>query len=159
MLDVLAGRKTTGEIHGDILFNGMVRSNLIMRSTAYVMQDNVHIPELTVRESLMYAACLRLEESMEQADKEHRVQDVLNMLELTDHADTIVGSSENRGLSGGQLKRLSIAVEIIHLPDLIFLDEPTTGLDSSTSDTVMSVVKNMAIQNRTVVYSYLYALF
>src|SRR5690606_9730124 len=56
-----------------------------------------------------------------------------------------------RGVSGGQLKRLSIGVEIINLPDLIFLDEPTTGLDSAIAFEVMAAVRNLANQNRTVI--------
>jgi ABC-type multidrug transport system ATPase subunit len=151
LLDVLAGRKTTGEISGDILFNGSERSASVMRSSAYVMQDNVHIGVLTVRQTLSYAAELRLSERMSAQTKLKRVDKILDMLGLAEHADTLVGNEYIRGISGGQLKRLSIGVEIIHLPDLIFLDEPTTGLDSAISYEVMAAVRNLANQNRTVI--------
>eukprot|EP01035_Chromulina_nebulosa_P017867 gene17867-23483_t len=151
LLDVLAGRKTTGTIVGDILFNGGERSSKVMRSSAYVMQDNVHIGVLTVRQTLRYAANLRLNEKMSPTNKEKRIDKILDMLGLAEHGDTLVGNEYIRGISGGQLKRLSIGVEIIHLPDLIFLDEPTTGLDSSISYEVMAAVRNLSNQNRTVI--------
>lgn len=151
LLDVLAGRKNTGELRGEIMFNGAPKTRLLMKSAAYVMQDNVHIGVLTVRESLRYAAQLRLKETMTADAKEKRVQKILDMLGLDAVGDSIVGDENVRGISGGQLKRLSIAVEIVSLPDLIFLDEPTTGLDSSIAYEVMAAVRNLANQNRTVI--------
>jgi ABC-type multidrug transport system ATPase subunit len=152
LLDVLAFRKTTGEIGGDILFNGSVCTPAVMRSSAYVMQDNVHIGVLTVRQTLTYAARLRMDsKKFDVKQRNARVNKVMDMLGLTEHAGTLVGNEYIRGISGGQLKRLSIGVEIINLPDLIFLDEPTTGLDSSISYEVMAAVRNLANQNRTVI--------
>ena len=100
------------------------------------MQDNVHIGALTVRQTLTYAARLRMDGRLSDAVRIKRIQKVLDMLGLTEHADTLVGDENTRGISGGQLKRLSIGVEVVNLPDLIFLDEPTTGLDSSISHEV-----------------------
>lgn len=151
LLDVLAGRKTTGDITGDILFNGTERTAAIMRSSAYVLQDNVHIGVLTVRESMYYAGELRLKETLSAKSKEKQIQKVMDMLGLSEVADTVVGDENVRGISGGQCKRLSIGVEIVSLPDLIFLDEPTTGLDSAIAYEVMSAVRNLANQNRTVI--------
>ena len=151
LLDVLAGRKTTGEINGDILFNGSEVTPAVMRSSAYVMQDNVHIGVLTVRQTLTYAAQLRMDQKVDPKIRVARVNKIMDMLGLTEHAGTIVGNEYIRGISGGQLKRLSIGVEIINLPDLIFLDEPTTGLDSSIAYEVMAAVRNLANQNRTVI--------
>lgn len=122
LLDVLAGRKTTGDITGDILFNGAERSSMVMRSSAYVMQDNVHIGVLTVKESMNYAGLLRLNEKISEKSREKQIQKVLDMLGLSEVADTVVGDENLRGISGGQCKRLSIGVEIVSLPDLIFLD-------------------------------------
>jgi ABC-type multidrug transport system ATPase subunit len=73
------------------------------------------------------------------------------MLGLQKVANTILGTRTVRGVSGGQAKRVSIGVEIVNLPNLMFLDEPTTGLDSSISLEVMSAVRNLANQNRTVI--------
>jgi ABC-type multidrug transport system ATPase subunit len=115
------------------------------------MQDNVHIGLLTVRQSLYFAAQLRLPEDWSIEKKEKRVDKILDMLGLTEVSNTLVGNHEVRGISGGQAKRLSIGVEIINLPNLMFLDEPTTGLDSSISLEVMAAVRNLANQNRTII--------
>lgn len=119
LLDVLAKRKNVGEIRGEVLYNG----SPVMRSTAYVMQDNVHIGLLTVRESIYFASELRLPEEWSREKKDKRIQKILDMLGLQEVANTIVGTEFIRGISGGQLKRLSIGVEIVNLPDLIFLGE------------------------------------
>ena len=122
LLDVLADRKTTGKVSGIISFNGKERNIGVQLSSAYVMQDDVHIGLLSVRECLRYAGRLRLDESWTLEAKEDRVNLLLNMLGLMEVADTCVGDDLTRGISGGQRKRLSIAVEIIHLPNLIYLD-------------------------------------
>ena len=151
LLDVLAGRKTTGRLEGELYFNGHTRTASVMRSASYVMQDNVHIGVLTVRQTLQFAASLRMDFKYSESARIKRIQKILDMLGLSDHADTVVGDELIRGISGGQLKRLSIGVEIINLPDMVFLDEPTTGLDSQISYEVMSAVRNLANQNRTVI--------
>jgi ABC-type multidrug transport system ATPase subunit len=150
LLDVLAARKTVGTIQGEILYNGSLQSNQHMKSSAYVMQDNVHIAQLTVLQTLSYAASLRLPQRTASKMRAHRVTKIMDMLGLHSCANSQVGGQRFRGISGGQMKRLSIGVEIVHMPDLIFLDEPTTGLDSSTSYEVMAAVRNLANQNRTV---------
>lgn len=145
LLDVLAQRKNTGTIAGDITYNGLHYP----KSTAYVMQDNVHLGLLSVRQNLYFAAQLRLPEHWDVEKKEKRVQKILEMLGLQEVANSVVGTATIRGISGGQLKRLSIAVEIVHLPSVIFLDEPTTGLDSAIAFEVMAAVRNLANQQRT----------
>ena len=125
-----------GKIEGEIYFNGNPRTEATVRASAYVMQDNIHIGALTVRQTLNFAARLRMDGRLSESAKIKRVQKILDMLGLTEHADTLVGDETIRGISGGQMKRLSIGVEVINLPDLIFLDEPTTGLDSSISHEV-----------------------
>jgi ABC-type multidrug transport system ATPase subunit/ABC-type multidrug transport system permease subunit len=150
LLDILALRKTVGEITGEIYINGKLRTRAMMKSTAYVMQDNAHIPTLTVRETMYFAAQLRLPQETSMLMKEERIQDILKLLGLQHIQYSIVGDEERRGISGGQKKRLSIGVEIVHLPEMIFLDEPTTGLDSAISFEVMYAVRELANQNRTV---------
>lgn len=140
LLDVLAGRKTTGRVAGVIRYNA-ARAPVAL---AYVLQDNVHLGLLTVRETIHFAALLRLPETWPDAAKRRRVSTIIDMLQLRDVADSRVGDEARRGISGGQLKRLSIAVEIVHLPALLFFDEPTTGLDSATSFEVMSAVRALA---------------
>ena len=125
LLDCLAGRKTVGTITG-VVFINKVKHNASLNNMncAYVTQDNYHIAVLTVVETLLFAAQLRMPESVGEIAKANRVFQIMHMLELTDHKDTKVGDREiSSGLSGGQLKRLSIGVEMINLPELIFLDE------------------------------------
>ena len=93
-----------------------------MRHTAYVMQDNVHFGELTVRETLKFAAQLRITGEDASQQIESQVNKLLDMLDLDDVADSTVGDDKHRGISGGEMKRLSIGTEIVALPDLIYLD-------------------------------------
>ena len=151
LLDILAGRKTSGFIRGDIRFNGKKVLTNLHRRCAYVTQDNIHIGVFTVEETLTWAAKLRMNESQTDEERKERVKDVLLMLGLDNVKNVLVGDAFTKGISGGQARRLSIGVEIINLPDLIFLDEPTTGLDSNISYEVMAAVRNLANQNRTVV--------
>lgn len=158
LLDILAYRKTIGDIRGTIAINGRTietaeAKQLLKQVTAYVMQENVLIGALTVREHLYYAARLRLSYSEFHGDVgiQQRVDDLLTMLGLTHVQHSKVGSEGDRGISGGQKKRVSIGVEIIHFPEIIFLDEPTTGLDSAISFEVMSTVRLLADQQRTVI--------
>ena len=96
LLDVLGKRKNTGIISGTITYNGVNE----LKSFAYVMQDNVHIGILTVRESIKYAAELRLKETMSAEKKQKRVQKIIDMLGLTKVAESPLGTHEVRGISG-----------------------------------------------------------
>lgn len=85
------------------------------------------------------------------AEREERVRAVAELLGLNVCLDSICGDATLRGISGGQMKRLSIGVEMVHLPSLLFLDEPTSGLDSVISLEVMTFVYKLACQQRTVI--------
>jgi ABC-type multidrug transport system ATPase subunit len=122
-----------------------------MESTAYVMQDSAHKEYLTVRETLEFAANFRMLQSEPAVVKEQRVKDLLMTLRLDTVADSMVGDMEARGISGGQRRRLSIGVEMVHLPKMLFLDEPTTGLDSASANEVVSVLRILTNQHRTVI--------
>ncbi len=123
LMDLIAGRTESGVWSGEILVNGEPRNHLFSRNSAYVLQDDLHIPELTVEETVLYSAWSRLPEETTLAQRQHRVDLILDMLGLSHVRSSIVGDSMKKGLSGGQLKRLSIAVEIVTLPTVIFLDE------------------------------------
>lgn len=105
---------------------------------------------MTVRECLDFAARLKLPGS--EQSKTDRVQQVINELKLNKCEGTRIGGPLVKGVSGGERKRTSIGVELITDPSLIFLDEPTTGLDSFTATSVMDLLGDLATkQNRTVV--------
>ena len=98
------------------------RSPWFNRESAYVLQDDAHISTLTVEETVEYSAWTRMQEGTTVQQRKARVQDLLALMGLDHIKDSYVGDSFNKGISGGQLKRLSIAVEIVSLPNLIFLD-------------------------------------
>lgn len=101
-------------------------------------------PTSTVLETLLFAANLRLPENVPKAVKEERAHTVLAQLGLTDVAHTRVGSVEHRGISGGEMRRVSIGIELVAAPDVLVLDEPTSGLDSVSAARLIKLLKNLA---------------
>lgn len=136
LLSTLSRRLDTAfmSIEGDIRLNGKEYTTHILKEmSAYVMQDDLVHADLTVMETISYAAQLRLPRKMNKKDREDRVQEVLEMMGILHCKNTIVGNTIRKGISGGERKRLCIAMELLSHPKLLFLDEPTSGLDSSTS--------------------------
>lgn len=134
------------EVTGDIRLNGREYDASVLKSmSAYVMQDDLLHPELTVEETLKWAALLRM--PMDTADdaRATRVQEVIALMGIDHCRDTIVGNTRRKGISGGQRKRLCVAVELLGRPKLIFLDEPTSGLDSTTAFSVCKALKNLSV--------------
>ena len=150
-MDVIAGRKTAGKIEGTITVNGQPQDKATYRRiSAYVEQNDAHMPLATVRESMLFSAQLRLPQSVPASTREAFVDELIDLLELTAVKDRIVGNENYVGLSPGQLKLLTIGVELVSNPSILFLDEPTSGLDSRAALVVMRVVKNIAATGRTV---------
>jgi len=152
LLDVVAGRKNRGKIEGEVLFGGaMAKSGTLKEAIGYVEQFDTLIGELTVRDMLMYTAQLRLPFKMGKQEKMARVQEVIDRLALNKCAGTVIGSVLQRGISGGQAKRVNIALSLITRPSLLFLDEPTSGLDSFMANEVATCLADLAREGRTVV--------
>ena len=153
LLDIIAGRKTDGAISGELLVNGRaVDATQYRRISGYVLQDNVLLPTLTVKETLAFAAELRLPSVMSRAAKMDHVHRVMRELGLTHIQDTRVGSSSVRGISGGERKRVSIGCELVTSPSVLLLDEPTSGLDAANAYSIVRTVADLARStNRTVV--------
>uniref|UniRef100_A0A3B4FYU1 ABC-type xenobiotic transporter n=1 Tax=Pundamilia nyererei TaxID=303518 RepID=A0A3B4FYU1_9CICH len=130
--------------------NGIMRPglNAILGPTG-----NVVMGTLTVRENLRFSAALRLHVSVPQVEKEARVNHLIKELGLTEVADSKVGTQMTRGISGGERKRTNIGMELIIDPAVLFLDEPTTGLDASTANSVLLLLKRMASHGRTIIMS------
>lgn len=150
LLDTLAGRlASTAAWEGDIRVNGH-KSRLSYGRSAYVTQDEVLIGTLTVEETLMYAARLRLPPSLTAAAKQDVVDGVMAELGLESVRNTYIGNWFIRGVSGGQRRRVSIGCELVVNPTLLFLDEPTSGLDSAAAFHVMSAVRRLASGCRTI---------
>lgn len=108
-------------------------------------------PTSTVLETLEFAANLRLPETIPKSIKIARARTVLEQLGLTDVANTRVGSVEHRGISGGEMRRVSIGIELVAAPDVLVLDEPTSGLDSVTAARLIKLLKNLAMESRTTI--------
>ncbi|KAJ1762156.1 hypothetical protein GGH19_003688 [Coemansia sp. RSA 1807] len=146
LLNALSGRIVGGKLSGQVLFHGAKRHpGSYKRLTAYVQQDDIMHPLLTVQETLTYAAKLRLSNTQYTAEKKReRVSSIIKQLRLSGVKDSRIGDSKTRGVSGGERKRVSIGAELLTDPDLLFLDEPTSGLDSNSSQLVVELVKQVA---------------
>ncbi|CAN6886391.1 unnamed protein product [Brassica oleracea] len=152
LMDVLAGRKTGGYIEGDIRISGFPkRQETFARVSGYCEQNDIHSPQVTVRESLIYSAFLRLPKEVTKDEKMRFVDQVMELVELKSLKDGIVGLPGISGLSTEQRKRLTIAVELVANPSIIFMDEPTSGLDARAAAIVMRTVRNTVDTGRTVV--------
>ncbi|KZV47395.1 pleiotropic drug resistance protein 3-like [Dorcoceras hygrometricum] len=152
LLDVLAGRKTSGTIDGEIRIGGYLKvQSTFARVSGYCEQADIHSPQITVEESLIFSAWLRLQPSIDSKTKYAFVNEVLETIELDGIKDALVGMPGVTGLSTEQRKRLTIAVELVANPSIIFMDEPTTGLDARAAAIVMRAVKNVANTGRTIV--------
>ncbi|CAL5090781.1 unnamed protein product [Urochloa decumbens] len=152
LLDVLAGRKTGGYIEGTISIEGYPkRQETFSRISGYCEQTDIHSPYLTVYESLQFSAYLRLPSEVNSHKRDMFVEEVMGLIELTDFRNAMVGISGVTGLSAEQRKRLTIAVELVANPSIIFMDEPTTGLDARAAAIVMRTVRKTVNTGCTVV--------
>lgn len=184
LLDILAGRKTTGSIQGEVRFAGQRPTKAFLRRyTGYVEQTGAQggstavcvirwplsagastsssslpmhhladtlVPNLTVKEMLMYTCEMKSPVSEGLESKRARVDQAIQALGLQPCSDVLIGGYARRGISGGQLKRANIGIALVVNPQVLFLDEPTTGLDSYTANEVMSLVKGLANRGLTV---------
>ena len=156
LLNVLAGRVDMDS--GVSAVEGVIKVNEKLfgewkGECAYVTQEDVFFEQLTVWETLMMAAKLRLPRDTEKGEYGRFVERLLKELGLVKCRNTIVGGPKTRGISGGEMKRLSIGMELISTPKLVFADEPTTGLDSFQARKVMETMKGLADNGHTVVCS------
>ncbi|CAK7349556.1 unnamed protein product [Dovyalis caffra] len=144
-LDAIAGRIARGSLEGSVRIDGkLVTTSYMKMISSYVMQDDQLFPMLTVFETFMFAAEVRLPPSISRNEKKERVYELLDQLGLTSTAHTYIGDEGRRGVSGGERRRVSIGIDIIHKPELLFLDEPTSGLDSTSAYSVVEKVKEIA---------------
>ncbi|EGC32790.1 hypothetical protein DICPUDRAFT_155216 [Dictyostelium purpureum] len=145
LLDVLAKRKTIGEIKGKCFLNGKSLQIDFERITGYVEQMDVHNPGLTVRESLRFSAKLRQEPEIPLQEKYDYVEKVLEMMEMKHLGDALIGNLDTGiGISVEERKRLTIGVELVAKPHILFLDEPTSGLDAQSSYNIVKFIRKLA---------------
>ncbi|KAF9074158.1 hypothetical protein BDP27DRAFT_1444427 [Rhodocollybia butyracea] len=155
LLDILARKNKRGIVGGEILINGRIVSNEEFRAvTGYVDQEDTLMSTLTVYETVLYSALLRLPREMSEEAKRFRTLETLHELGILGIKDMRIGSSGHRSISGGEKRRVSIACELVTSPSILFLDEPTSGLDAFNAYNVIeSLVALAKNYNRTVIFT------
>lgn len=150
LLNVLAGIERPSI--GQVLINGIDindEKDRIQGVIGYVAQDDLLIEELTVYQNLYYNAKLCFA-NMSEEELDKRVMDVLSSLGLDQRKDLKVGSVLDKTISGGQRKRLNIALELIREPAVMFVDEPTSGLSSRDSENVIDLLKELSLKGKLI---------
>ncbi|BDC99624.1 ATP-binding cassette domain-containing protein [Persicobacter psychrovividus] len=152
LLNVLAGLNAPSS--GTIKINGLDMNSPEGKENlkgviGYIAQDDLLIEELTVYENLYYNAKLCFDD-MSEEDLHQRVMDVLTNLGLETRKDLKVGSVLDKTISGGQRKRLNIALELIREPAVLFVDEPTSGLSSRDSENVIDLLKELSLRGKLI---------
>jgi ABC-type multidrug transport system ATPase subunit len=157
LLDTMSRRIRGRTLHtsGSVTFND--GTELLSNTTAagdvraaYVKQQDVLLPTLTVRETLQYAADLRLPAHTTK-ERNDMVDDVIMELGLKNCANTRIGNNANKGCSGGEKRRTSVGVQLLANQPVLFLDEPTTGLDATSAFQLAQTLKNLARKGRTII--------
>ena len=144
----------TPPAQGDVLLNNYdlyAHFDQFRNVLGYVPQDDVIHRELTVFEALWYSARLRLPPDYDDHEIEQRIKQVIAQLGLEGTENVLIGSPEKKGISGGQRKRVNLAMELLTDPKVLFLDEPTSGLSSEDTLQVMKVLRKLADDGRTII--------
>lgn len=151
LLNILAHRKvpTHGSLDGEVLINNNPTTrSLIKEVSAYVEQEDSLIGSLTVKETVDFNARLA---GIPKAYRRELVEETIRSLGLKEQSGLQVGTPLQKGISGGQKRRLSIASQMVSKPSILFLDEPTSGLDSVASKEVISMIKRVAEEENMIV--------
>ncbi|KAF5744062.1 White-brown-complex ABC transporter family [Tripterygium wilfordii] len=151
LLEILAGEIPPSRVSGRVYVNQQpMNAEHFRRISGYVTQDEALFPFLTIEETLMYSARLRLYGGVKEAAA--RVKELLKELRLEHVANMRIGGESRRGISGGEKRRVSIGVDLVHDPAVLLLDEPTSGLDSASALHLALLLKSMALtQGKTIV--------
>lgn len=129
LMNIISGNPTAGRHSGSICLNGVDVSgepSRIREMSAFIMQDDILLGTQTVREAVLLSARLRLPKSMPDAEKIQRADEVIALLGLTKCRHTIIGDTFNKGVSGGEKRRVSMALELVKSPAVLFLGQMTT---------------------------------
>ncbi|KAH9815156.1 pleiotropic drug resistance ABC transporter [Melampsora americana] len=150
LLDVLANRKTTGVIGGEVCIAGRAPGADFQRGTAYCEQQDVHEWTATVREAFRFSAYLRQPPNISIEEKNAYVEEVIQLLEMEDLADAMIGFP-GFGIGVEARKRVTIGVELAARPQLLlFLDEPTSGLDGQSAFNIVRFLKKLAAAGQAI---------
>ncbi|KAJ7759367.1 hypothetical protein DFH07DRAFT_1023671 [Mycena maculata] len=154
-LDILARKAKRGQVSGTTFVNGReVRDEEFKAVTGFVDQEDTLMSTLTVYETVLYSALLRLPRDMSLEAKKFRTLETMNELGILGIKDSRIGASAQRSISGGEKRRVSIACELVTSPSILFLDEPTSGLDAYNAFNVVESLVSLARDyNRTVIFT------
>ncbi|CAF1126014.1 unnamed protein product [Brachionus calyciflorus] len=156
LLNVLTLRNSANLIiQGNVKINGklIVDRKQLSAVSGYVQQNDIFIGTLKVIEHLRFQAMLRMDRRCTYEEKMSRVDEVINDLNLKKCENTLIGVAQLgiKGISGGEMRRLAFASEIITDPGILFCDEPTSGLDSFMAMSIVDSMKNLAKKGKTIV--------
>uniref|UniRef100_A0A914PBH5 ABC transporter domain-containing protein n=1 Tax=Panagrolaimus davidi TaxID=227884 RepID=A0A914PBH5_9BILA len=146
LLNTLACRLDADTVvEGEMRLDGAKYDNAeLKRIAGYVMQDDMLNGLLTVEETLMYTAELRLPRDYTQEQRKQRVEETMIEMGVTHVRDVIIGTPLKKGISGGERKRVCVGMSLLSRPQLLFLDEPTSGLDSVTALDLLHTFSKLA---------------
>ncbi|CAF1036454.1 unnamed protein product [Adineta steineri] len=147
LLNTLAGRALNG-VTGNVWFNDQSYDRSMKRKLAYVLQQDLFFEKLTVKQQLTYTGLLRLSNHLSRRDKLAQVEKIIDQLHIRGCANTPITL-----ISGGEKKRVNIGTELLTNPSVIFLDEPTSGLDSTSAVALIHVLRELAMQGKTIITS------
>ncbi|MCJ1267220.1 hypothetical protein MMC22_007105 [Lobaria immixta] len=150
LLNTLAGRSTMGTLSGDLFLDGRPLPKSFQRYMGYVQQQDMHLPSQTVREALQVTASLRRSVDISNVEKNAYVEAVIHMLEMEDIADALIGIP-GAGLNLEQRKRVTIGVELAAKPDILFLDEPSSGLDGQSAVSIIRLLRKLANAGQAII--------
>ncbi|XP_043486413.1 protein scarlet-like [Polistes fuscatus] len=145
----MISRRIKGEIDGEILLNGkLIDKQEMLRISGFVPQQDLAVESLTVEEHMEFMACMRMDRRYRTSLRKLRISALLTELLLVNCAHSKLST-----LSGGERKRVSLAVQLLTEPSILFCDEPTTGVDSYAAMTIVKTLRNVAKRGRIVICS------
>lgn len=159
LLDILAWKNKSGEKTASLYVNGeKIQTNADItnykRIIGFVDQEDYLISTLTVYETVLNSALLRLPRTMSIAAKKQKVYELLTELRIDHIKDKVIGSDFERGISGGEKRRVAIACELVTSPSILFLDEPTSGLDAYNAKNVIDCLIRLSHDyQRTIIFT------
>ncbi|CAF1189577.1 unnamed protein product [Adineta steineri] len=153
LIDVLANRKTPKSFSGEVFLDGQQIDKSFKYVSGYVVQDDILMGTLTVKQNIMFSLNTRLRTKLSEGERNKLIDEVLIALQIKHLENKTVGTELTRGISGGERKRTCIAMELILKPKVLFLDEPTTGLDATIAQTVMRILKRECQRGCTIIFS------
>jgi ABC-type multidrug transport system ATPase subunit len=150
LLRCLGGKQSDGVLDGEVLFNGHLLSPGMARHVAFMGQEDHFLAEITVHEHLLFHASLRMDRDISTERRQERVMELMGALGLMKVKDTLIGAIGG-GISGGERRRLTYASELLQESSVLYLDEATSGLDSSMAEMVVKTLRVAADQGTTVI--------